>query len=183
MYFTKLAALLASAAAVASATNIVTFKSTDSVDRTVYFTPSAGLRELGSVEVPAGQTVDVTIDQGWIGNFHAVQAGQPNVPGMLGEVAFNGWNGLNYYDVSAIVNPGDVDNVSELYPFEDPGTPVSGCAVFPCNNAYYAPDDVQTKVTSQTHLVCTLGKNSSGQKRDVEPESESVARDYVLGKR
>ncbi len=87
-------------------------------------------------------------------------------------------------DVSAIVNPADVDNVSELYPKDHPSTPVSGCRNFPCNHVYYAPNDVQTQATTQSHLVCTLGINGIAAKRsdDDYAASEPVKRDFVLGK-
>jgi hypothetical protein len=39
---------------------------------------------------------------------------------------------------------------------------MSGCEEFPCDNAYYLPDDVQTKTTSEDHLITTLGKGSTG---------------------
>jgi len=186
MHFSKIASLVASMAALAQAFgggNTVTFQSLDEVDRTIYFTPNAGLAWLPSVELPAGANVPVDIPHGWIGNFFGVVKGQPQVPGMLGEVAFNGWNDLVYYDVSAIVNPADIDNISELYPEDDPNKPVSGCRNWPCDNAYWLPHDVQTKVTTQNRLVCTLGKNGVAAKRD-EPDydTESLPHDFVFGK-
>lgn len=41
-------------------------------------------------------------------------------------------------------------------------TPMSGCEVFPCDNAYWVWDDVQTKVTHDTELMTTLGSGSTG---------------------
>jgi hypothetical protein len=80
---------------------------------------------------------------------------------MLGEVSLNSWNGLTYFDVSAIVDPSDHDNVKQMWPVKSQ-TPMSGCEVFPCNNAYWLPDDVQTKATSETDLMTTLGSGSTG---------------------
>lgn len=166
-------------AAVAAAQNTITFQSQDNVGRTVYVTANAGLAAIAPVYVAAGASVDVNFVEGWIGNAYAVQDGQPNVPGMLAEVNFNSWGGLTFFDVSAIVNPNDKDNVKEMYPADAPQTPTSGCTVFPCNNCYYAPDDIQTKSTSQTHLIVTLGGNGTAAKRSVE-NSKSVARAFVI---
>jgi hypothetical protein len=166
--FRNIAAALALAAS-AQAQNTITFVSTDNIDRTVYITASAGIQGMDPVTVAAGATVPVNFDTGFIGNAYAVQAGKENVPGMLAEVNFQGWGGSTYFDVSAIVNSADTDNVMLMYPAEAPGTPVSGCNPFPCNNAYYLPDDVQTKVTEQTNLIVTLGGGSTTAtaKRDV----------------
>ncbi|TPX10878.1 uncharacterized protein E0L32_008084 [Thyridium curvatum] len=183
MQYFKIASLLAAAIASVQATNIVTLKSLDDVDRTVYFTPSAGHAEIAAVQVAAGQSVDVEIPFQWIGNWHGVQKGQANVPGMLGEVTFDGWGGKNYFDVSAIVNPNDKDNVSEMYPAGQPNTPTSGCKNFPCDNAYYVWDDVQTRVTTQSHLICTLHKNGYAKRDADEVSEEKLSRDFVLGKK
>jgi len=187
MHLTKIASLFASLAAFAQAYdggNTVTFQSLDEYERTIYFTPNPGLEWLPSVQVPAGGNVPVEIPHGWIGNWYGVVEGQQNIPGMLGEVAFDGWNGQHYYDVSAIVNPHDVDNVSELYPEGDPNKPVSGCRNWPCNNAYWLPDDVQTKVTTQNRLICTLGKNGAAAKREeVDYNTDSFSHDFVFGKK
>ncbi len=48
----------------------------------------------------------------------------------------------------------------------------SGCDIFPCANAYYLPDDVQTKATQETDLVCTLG-TAANAARSAEPEDSS----------
>lgn len=191
MQFLNIAALLVAAATTALATeNKVIFQSIDDVDRTVYFTPNAGLAPLTPVEVPAGKQVNVTFPHGWIGNYYAVCQGKPNKPGMLGEVAFNGWNGLTYFDVSAIVDPSDHDGVAEMWP-ASALKPTSGCQLYPCANAYYVWDDVQTKVTPETVLVTTLGKTGydikQGEKvrgADVNAADEgyAVKRSHVEGK-
>ncbi|KAL0943999.1 DNase1 protein [Colletotrichum truncatum] len=181
MQFSSILALLGSAA-FAVAGNTITFQSLDEVDRTIYFVANAGLEKLEAVEIPGKANLTVDIPQAWIGNWYSISKGQENIPGMLGEVAFNGWNDLTYFDVSAIVNPNDHDGVKKMYPASSK-TPISGCDFFPCNEAYYLPDDVQTKVTHETDIVCTLGKNgvTSIVGRDIE-ETESVKRDFVLGK-
>ncbi|KAF9881237.1 DNase1 protein [Colletotrichum karsti] len=180
MQFSTLALL--GSAALAAAGNTITFNSLDEVDRTVYFIANAGLASVESVKVPGKGTTKVDIPDSWIGNWYSVSDGEENVTGMLGEVAFNGWNGLTYFDVSAIVNPNDHNGVKKMYPASG-ATPTSGCDCYPCNEAYYLPDDVQTKVTSETDLVTTLGNNNcTAAKRSVFEETESVKRDFVLGK-
>jgi len=166
------------ASAVAVAANTVTFISQDSTHRTIVFTPNAGYPTLPDVNVEGHATVTAEFPQGWIGNWYSVSDGSSRIPGMLGEVAFQGWNGLTYFDVSAIVNANDHVGVKELWP-KSSNSPTSGCKVFPCNNAYYLPDDVQTKTTPETDLVCTLG-GSGYSKR--EEEEGNVERRFVLGK-
>ncbi|POR34296.1 Uncharacterized protein TPAR_05490 [Tolypocladium paradoxum] len=152
-------ALVASAVAVNAAT--VTFWTLDNVQRTIYFTGNPGASQIQPVVVNNQKNSTVQLPDQWVGNFYAVQAGQPNKPGMLGEVNFSGWNGLTYFDVSAIVDPKDHDNVKQMWPKKSQ-SPMSGCVVFPCNNAYWLPDDVQTKVTKETDLITTLGSGSTG---------------------
>lgn len=152
-------ALLASAAAVSA--NTVTFWTLDDVTRTVYFTPSEGSSQLDSVTVNNKEKTVVNFPQGWIGNYYAVQEGQQNVPGMLGEVNFNSWGDLTYFDVSGIVDPKDHNNVKQMWPASSQ-SPMSGCESFPCNNAYWLPDDIQTKATKETDLITTLGSGSTG---------------------
>jgi hypothetical protein len=158
-FATSALALLASAAAVSAAS--VTFWTLDDATRTIYFTPNAGYPTVDSVTVSSQEKTTVQFPDNWIGNYYAIQDGKSNVPGMLGEVSFNSWNGLTYFDVSAIVDPSDHDNVKQMWPVKSQ-TPMSGCEVFPCNNAYWLPDDVQTKATSETDLMTTLGSGSTG---------------------
>lgn len=191
MNFTWLALLtLAAAAALSSAEekNQVTFVSQDSIDRTIYFTANAGTAgaAVAPVRVAGGRRATAEFPRGWVGNFFAVSDGAPVVPGMLGEVAFDGWGGLTYFDVSAIVNPHDHVGVKQLWPAAS-GSPVSGCDVFPCPDAYYHPDDVQTKATPERHLVCTLGTRagSGPEKRAGGEEGDGLSklfpREFVLG--
>jgi hypothetical protein len=194
MQFFKLAAILSSAA-MAAAANTVTFVSQDSTKRTVYFTASPGSSDVKTIVVPGRASVTVSIPHAWQGNWYSVSEGATNVPGMLGEVAFNSWGGTTFYDVSAIVNPNDKIGVKKLYPASTPKASLtntlvtSGCDLFPCDNAYYLPDDVQTKATQETDLICTLGTSSSTAARAAAPEAEAddavapvFTRDWVLGK-
>jgi hypothetical protein len=155
MHFaTSVLAVVASAAAAQAAA--VTFQSLDNRGRTVYFTPSPGSPEIPSVHVDGGASQTVQFPDTYEGNFYAVIDGRANTPGMLGEVKFGGWGALNYFDVSAIVDPNDKNNIKEMYP-ASAGSPISGCENFPCNNAYYLPDDIQTKSTTENHIITTLG--------------------------
>lgn len=158
--------------------NSIKFVNQDGTQRTVYFTPSAGMATIDSVTIAGNSDATVQFPTGWIGNAHAVEEGQENTgKGMLAEVAFDGWMGKTYFDVSAIVVPEDHNNVKLMYPVSDTSL-TSGCETFPCDNCYYLADDVQTKVTDEHDLITTLG-TSSVAARDV--HVEVVARNYVLG--
>ncbi|KAI1214687.1 uncharacterized protein F4807DRAFT_6070 [Annulohypoxylon truncatum] len=183
-FFTQIAAFAAAAATLASA-NSVTFVNQDDTTRQIYFTPSAGSPTIDSVTVAGNQQTKVNIPTSWIGNAYSVSEGKPNVPGMLAEFTFQGWNDITYFDVSAIVNPSDTVGVKQIFPASEmqntPKTLVSGCLLFPCATAYYAPDDVQTVTTKETDLVVTLGNAANVASRDIEPGT-LVPRHYVLGK-
>lgn len=160
MHFTKtIIGLAASAAAVNAGT--VTFWTLDNVERTVYFTPSPGSPEIEAVTVNNQENTTVEFPDIYRGNFYAVQKGQENKPGMLGEVAFGGYTGLTFFDVSAIVDPSDHDNVKQMWPINEEG-PMSGCENYPCSNAYWVWDDVQTKATHSNDLMTTLGSGATG---------------------
>lgn len=151
MQFKKLAIL--ALASLVSANNLVTLKSMDSTDRTVVWTGSSTIAD---TLVPAGKSVNVTIPIGYNGNAYSYSTGAENIPGMLAEFAFNSYAGATYFDVSAIVNAEDKSGVYQMYP-ADTESPISGCTSFACNNAYYRPDDIQTKSTDSTHIIVTLG--------------------------
>jgi hypothetical protein len=158
MHFaTSFFGLVASAAAVSAAS--VTFKTLDDVTRKIIFTPSPGSPEIESVTVSNADDTVVKFPDHYEGNFFAVAEGDEETPGMLGELLFGGWMGFTYFDVSAIVNPNDKNGVKEMWP-ANTKEPKSGCENFPCNNAYYLPDDIQTKVTHETDIITTLGGSS-----------------------
>ncbi|KAI1338996.1 DNase1 protein [Xylariaceae sp. FL0016] len=179
-FFSQLAAFAATAATVASATNTITFINQDSTVRTIYYT---GTSVIEATEIQGNDQVSVDIPEGWIGNWYSVSEGQENTPGMLGEVTFQGGDGKTYFDVSSIVDPNDKNGVKQLFPASEMDstvkTLISGCVVFPCNTVYIEWNDVQTVVTTETDLVCTLGNASE----DVETRDERhlVARKFVLG--
>ncbi|KAB5531253.1 DNase1 protein [Coniochaeta sp. 2T2.1] len=180
--FTSLGLFLLGAGAALA--NTVTFKSLDQTSRTIKFTPNAGVPEIPSIQVAGGQEVTVDFPHAWIGNWYSISEGEQDIPGMLGEVAFNGWNDITFFDVSAIVNPNDHNGVKKMYPVNDP-SPISGCDIFPCNNAYYLWDDVQTKATQEKDIVCTLGSGSVNTREavaDVVLDEPVFKRDFVMGK-
>ncbi|GJN66048.1 hypothetical protein PLICBS_000064 [Purpureocillium lilacinum] len=160
MRFSASVLALAATAAVANAATVA-FWTLDNETRTIYFNPRPGSRKMEPVTVSNATKKTVTFADSWEGNFYAVVGGAANVPGMLGEVRFGGWNGLTYFDVSAIVNPKDHNNVKQMWPAKSQ-QPMSGCEVFPCGNAYWLPDDIQTKTTQEVDLVTTLGSGSTG---------------------
>ncbi|KAF4972476.1 hypothetical protein FZEAL_9587 [Fusarium zealandicum] len=156
-FTTALMSLVASAAYVAAAQ--VTFMTLDDKTRTIHFDSDIGYDKIESVTVSSAEKTTVQFPDQYIGNFYAVEEGGARTPGMLGEVTFGGWLGKTYFDVSAIVNPKDHDGVKQMWPASSQ-SPMSGCEVFPCDNCYWLPDDVQTKVTHETHIITTLGSGS-----------------------
>ncbi|KAL7790848.1 hypothetical protein V8C37DRAFT_383401 [Trichoderma ceciliae] len=156
-FATSVATLIASAALSSAAS--VKFWTLDNVQRIIYFTSNPGNADIDPVTANGQNNVTVNLPENWQGNFYAIPDGADNVPGMLGEVNFDSWHDLTYFDVSAIVNPNDKDNIKQLFPAGS-YEPMSGCPNFPCNNAYYLPDDIQTKATPESDLICTLGSGS-----------------------
>ena len=148
----------------ATAANTVNMVSQDSTNRKIVFTAQVGSPEIPSMNLPGGSSQVATFPDNWVGNWYAVSEGMPDTPGMLGEVSWNGFDGLNFFDVSAIVNPDDHDGVKELYPKQNK-TPLSGCQTFPCSNAYNKPDDIQTLSTTESELECLIGNLSGGGRR------------------
>lgn len=164
MHFaTSFMALVASAAVASAGT--VTFWTLDDVERTIHFTPNPGSADIDSVTVSSKENKTVEFPEPYVGNFYSVEKGKDNTPGMLGEVNFSGWLGLVYFDVSAIVDPSDHNNVKQMWPAESK-SPMSGCETFPCDNCYWLPDDVQTKVTHESDLWTTLGSGQTGMSFD-----------------
>jgi len=151
-------------ATLTSATNMVHFFNQDSTSRNLVFTSEADLNlpPMPILTIPGLSAANVTFADNFIGNFYSFSNGSDNVPGMLGELRFQGYKGLTFFDVSSIVNAGDKDGVKQLYPLgmniTEPTTPVSGCnTMTKCLTQYNAPDDIATQATLETHLVCLLG--------------------------
>jgi hypothetical protein len=183
MLFTSFTTLALTAASMVSA-NSMRFINQDDKQRLLVVTPNAGHEKIDSVEVAGHDEATIEFPEGWIGNIYSVTEGNDNVPGMLAEVAYQGAFGLTYFDVSAIVDPNDHEGVKQMYPATQTNQDekISGCKVFPCNKAYYLPDDLQTVTTEDVDIVCTLGDPEGLVSREVEPQG-LVSRDYVLGRR
>lgn len=148
-----------------AAAGTVHFVNQDNIQRTVVFTEQVGLQTYANLVIPPLGTAAQEFATGWIGNWYAVPDGSPlEVPGMLGEVRFDGFAGATYFDVSAIVNPNDVDNVKMILP-KNSDAPISGCQSFPCSNAYNQPNDIATLSTTDSELICLLGNLSNDRKR------------------
>jgi hypothetical protein len=170
--------VLASLAALASSANTVQFINQDEITRTIYFTQQEGLPSINPTTIAGLANYTVEFPTGWIGNYYSVSEGAPVVPGMLGELRWNGWNELNWFDVSAIVNPNDLNGVKTIAP-QGSGTPYSGCESYVdgCDNAYYTPEEDQTKSTTECDLVCTLGTPISTSK----PKGRRHPRHFIAG--
>jgi len=146
------------------AQNTVTFVNQDSNDRTIYFSPSAGLSEIEPFPLPGNSAATQTFPDNWIGNFFSINDGEDIIPGMLGEFSFNAWNGITFFDVSAIVNPNDNKGVKEIFP-KNSNFPMSGCQEFPCDNCYNLPDDEATKSSTEQDFICLVGTLESSKRR------------------
>lgn len=164
--------IISLALAALAAANSVHFVNQDGTQRTIYFTAQEGLAVLQPLTIGGWRAADQAFPDGWIGNWYSVSEGAPNVPGMLGEVRFNGYAGDTYFDVSAIVNPSDTNGVKQIFPANS-AEPVSGCANFPCNSAYVHSDDVQTQATDDSNLICLLGTAPATRRRG------AVARSFI----
>ncbi len=169
--FIKTAVAAALAAIVAA--NTVDMVSQDSAGRTVYFVPQEGSPEIPSLRLDGGETVTAEFPDRWIGNFYAVrdEADRDDTDGvdgngMLGEVRFDGSDGLNFFDVSAIVAPDDAHNVKVMYP-KNEKSPTSGCQNYDteCPNAYNYSDDIQTKSSEENEFVCLIGDLEATKRR------------------
>lgn len=137
----------------------ITFSSEDGVGRVIHFT---GNGEIGELHVGPGESIAQDFPNGWTGNFYATCDGCDDAPGMLGEVAFDGFEGKTFYDVSAIVDPNDHNGVHRFSPSGGDGEE-AGCDEFPCpDKAYYSPDDAQTKVSEAKDFVVSLSGGGDG---------------------
>jgi hypothetical protein len=170
--------VLASLAALVSAQTTVEFVNQDTITRTIYFTQQEDLASIDPVTITRLTNYTVLFPPSWAGNWFSVSKGADVVPGMLGKVTFNGWDGLTWFDVSAIVNPNDLNSVKTISP-KYSGTPYSGCESYVngCDNAYYSPNDIQTKSTPKSDLVCTLGNMISTSK----PKGRRHTRHFITG--
>jgi len=120
---------------------------------------------MDTIDLGANEVLNVPMMDNWSGNFITVVKGVDVYQGMLGEMTFNSWGEMVYFDVSAIVNPDDHDNVKELFP-KNTNLPMAGCQDFPCNNVYNVwNEDYNTKTTLENQFICLVGTLDSTQRR------------------
>jgi len=178
------ASALVSIAAAQQQNYTVTFVNQDSTNRIIAFTSNPSFDNLDPVTVPGNGVTTVNFGNKWQGNFISINEGLSllGTLGMLGEVNFNSWDGLSWFDVSAIVNPFDYDGVKEIFP-KSTNTPVAGCQDFPCPSGmvYNVPtDDTATKSSMENEFICligNLGSSSTASKRRRDfAESQRVTR-------
>ncbi|KAH8591169.1 hypothetical protein B0O99DRAFT_520215 [Bisporella sp. PMI_857] len=186
MQFVNTLLLAATAlASVAAAANTVQFINQDSTTRHIVFTSQEDIAadKIENLVIGGLETKNQTFPTGWIGNWYSYNEGQYHELGMLGEVRFDGWNGLVFFDVSAIVNSTDTEGVKILYPQgENPNyksATVSGCQTDICTNRYNVWNDVATKATLNSNLVCLIGNLATTERKR---GAKVYPRDYVLGK-
>lgn len=160
MQFFKSIIAISALASIASATNTLTFVSQDAKDRTIFFTPAYNQPTVEPV-VLKGHTTSVTeIPYQWSGNFWGVIEGDENVgTGTLGEMNFNAFDDLTFYDVSTITAPTDMDNIKMIFP-KNSNTPTAGCQSYEttCDNCYNVwNDDFASKASPETDFTVLVG--------------------------
>ena len=177
MQFINTILFAATALASLATANLIHFVNQDSTTKTIVFTGQFDMPTIENLVVKGDSSANQTFPTGWIGNWYSVSDGKDlDVPGMLGEIRWDGFAGQNYFDVSAIVNPDDAEGVKEIFPMNT-NTPKSGCQVFPCTNAYNKPDDVATLSTAESELVCLIGTLSSERRRGL--VARKLSRDFI----
>lgn len=157
--------------------NTVYFVNQDGTSRTLVFTGQIGMPTIENLVMEGSSIANQSFPTGWIGNWYSVSEGNDlAIPGMLGEVRWDGFAGQTYFDVSAIVNPNDTEGVKEIFPLNT-NEPLSGCQTFPCANAYNQPNDIATLSTPENELVCLIGNLNNMRKRGL--SARRLARDFV----
>jgi hypothetical protein len=80
--------------------NKITYTNDGKSPMHIKFTPNAGQQQIPDLTLKPGETKDVSFPEGWSGNWRSTAGSDKAVS--LGEVAFQGGNGLTYYDDSRI---------------------------------------------------------------------------------
>jgi len=193
MQFTK--TILVAAAVLASTAiaqqNTVLFQNVDSTPKTIKFTAGAGSEPIEPLYIDGLASESQTFPHHWGGNWYSFSEGAQDIPGMLGEAQFQGWNSRTYFDVSSIVNQDDTQGVKILYPqsgdYKVDVAQASGCLesiansygkTTGCHHQYNVPDDVATMSTALTSLICVIGTPTPIVRRR---KVEMFSRDYVTG--
>jgi hypothetical protein len=173
MQFSK--SFILAALATLAAANSANFVNQDGTTRTVVFTPSEGFAQIDEITIAGNSQATVEFPSGWTGNAYSYNVGQANVPGILAEFAFNGYAGINFFDISAIVNPQATDGIIMMYPTQAK-TPVSGCLTIACANQYNQPDDIATEASPEADFTVILGQRVQSARRGI---SEVMERAHV----
>jgi hypothetical protein len=204
MHLSSVALAAAAACLRAVAAIEIDFVNQNDYDRVITFVPSPNNHNVPQLTVKKGQTATANIASPWHGNFYGQRQNAdgsvlpadlyshsnaiPNHAmnaGMLGEISMTGTDGQCWYDVSAIINPLDVDNIQRLYPKAGNG-PIAGCSIpstatkttcTPDSEIYMVwSDDRCVKTTSeQNALVCELGRAGASSGSSGSSPSQSVA--------
>ncbi|KAF7889481.1 uncharacterized protein EAF02_001896 [Botrytis sinoallii] len=140
--------------------NTIEFLSFDKEDRVITFTSHPQCEDLADIHHKGGENFTIEIPLNWGGTVIArkYDAVHP-IHRVQAEFQWQGFEGKTHYDASAIDNRTDNSGIRFVYPAgqADVYELRSGCTVYPCDNAYLLPDDVQTKVTRQTDMVIEIG--------------------------
>ncbi|PQE06869.1 DNase1 protein [Rutstroemia sp. NJR-2017a BVV2] len=158
----------------ATATNTLTFHNLFSTPRLLQFVPVPASYAIPKRLIPAHSSFSISTPL-WNGLFKAV-APDTSEHGpettVIGEVCFDCWQGITFFDVSAIWNccdnsgvhwMGSVEpsasgkGVQELWNQASAKGEISGCRTFPCDGVYNLPDDEQTKSTREDEIMVVLG--------------------------
>jgi hypothetical protein len=160
MQFLKSILAVSALASITSAANTLTFISQDAKDRTIFFTSAYDKPQVEPVVLKGHSTIVAEIPFQWSGNFWGVIDGCKNTgTGMLGEMNFNAYSDLTFYDVSAIVVPTDIDNIKMIYP-KNSNTPTAGCQSYEttCDNCYNVwNDNLASKASPETDFIVLVG--------------------------
>lgn len=164
MQFSK--SFFVAALATLAAANSADFVNQDGTTRHVVFTPSEGFAQIDGITISGNSQATVEFPSGWTGNAYSYDDGEANVPGILAEFAFDGYAGINFFDISAIVNPQATDGIIMMYPTQAK-TPLSGCLTIACSNQYNQPDDVATQASSYSDFTVILGQRVQSARRGI----------------
>ncbi|TGO38389.1 hypothetical protein BHYA_0076g00400 [Botrytis hyacinthi] len=140
--------------------NTIEFIAYDNEDRIISFTSHVQCEDIEDIHHKGGENFTIEIPLNWGGTVMAKKYGAVHpIHRIQAEFQWQGFEGKTHYDASAITNHTDNSGIRFIYPAGQGNVyeARSGCTVYPCDNAYLQPDDVQTKVTRQTDMVIEIG--------------------------
>ncbi|TGO51512.1 hypothetical protein BOTNAR_0353g00040 [Botryotinia narcissicola] len=144
--------------------NTIEFVACDNEDRIISFTSHVQCEDIEDIHHKGGENFTIEIPLNWGGTVMAKKHGAVHpIHRIQAEFQWQGFEGKTHYDASAITNQTDNSGIRFVYPAGqgDVYEARSGCTVYPCDNAYLQPDDVQTKVTRQTDMLIEIGFRSN----------------------